>query len=306
MTRRNPLPRPLRTSAFTIRTAHLTRVPRSRLGARDIRAPYYGVRSSIVWPEAFNAIERASREYLPRLRPAMVFSHSTAASLLGAPLPARLGNEPLHITAIPPRREPRTLGVIGHREYHDSSEFGMLRGIPITNPATTWVQLASQLSIDELIVVGDFFVGRSGLCSLEDLDSALDARGQRGIVKLRAAREHIRLGSESPRETETRLAILDGGLPEPELNWVLRTADRRFVARLDMAYPGYRVAVEYDGRQHAEGAQFEIDADRWYAIEREGWIVVRVLAHHLRSPGLVADRVREALTSRGWAPRANR
>ena len=81
---------------------------------------------------------------------------------------------------------------------------------------------------------------------------------------------------------------------------------RPWAVQLDMAYPGYRVAVEYDGRQHAEGAQFEIDADRWYAIEREGWIVVRALAHHLRSPGLVADRVREALTSRGWAPRAKR
>jgi very-short-patch-repair endonuclease len=90
------------------------------------------------------------------------------------------------------------------------------------------------------------------------------------------------------------------GLPEPELNWTLRSEHGRFVARLDLAYPEYKVCVEYDGRQHAEGAQFLRDADRWADIEAEGWITVRVLSHHLADPRGVVARVTRALRSRGW------
>ena len=50
--------------------------------------------------------------------------------------------------------------------------------------------------------------------------------------------------------------------------------EHRFVARLDMAWVGFRVALEYDGRDHA------VDDRR----------------------GGDLDRVREALLARGWAP----
>jgi len=71
-----------------------------------------------------------------------------------------------------------------------------------------------------------------------------------------------------------------------------------------IAYRRYRVCVEYDGRQHAEHAQFIRDADRWAAIEAEGWIIVRVLAHHLTDPPSLVARVERALRSRGWSTRA--
>ncbi|MGN7036330.1 DUF559 domain-containing protein [Microbacterium sp. P26] len=72
-----------------------------------------------------------------------------------------------------------------------------------------------------------------------------------------------------------------------------------------MAYPDYRVAVEYDGRQHAERDQFRRDADRWPAIAAQGWQLIRVVDHHLEAPlrHIVAP-VRRALESAGW-PRAS-
>lgn len=130
------------------------------------------------------------------------------------------------------------------------------------------------------------------------LDAAAAAFAGRGAVSLRRACERIRPGVESPRETAVRLLLIDAGLPEPALNWTLRS-DGFFIARLDMAYPDARVAVEYDGRQHAQPDQFRRDADRWRAIAEAGWVLVRVLSHHLESPerDIIAP-VRRALLAR--------
>lgn len=93
-------------------------------------------------------------------------------------------------------------------------------------------------------------------------------------------------------------------MPEPLLNHELRSPGGTLIARLDLAYPRYRVAVEYDGRVHAEHvAQFRRDADRWDAIRAAGWQHVRILAHHLRpDPGVAVDKVTTALLAGGWTP----
>jgi very-short-patch-repair endonuclease len=64
------------------------------------------------------------------------------------------------------------------------------------------------------------------------------------------------------------------------------------------------VAVEYDGRVHAEDAvQFAKDADRWDRIRDQGWQHVRILNHHMRDSGEPAVRkVAEALIRAGWRP----
>lgn len=56
-------------------------------------------------------------------------------------------------------------------------------------------------------------------------------------------------GAQSPYETRTRLVLLAAGLPRPDTQLVVR--DRgRFVARLDMGWAAWKVAVEFDGAQH--------------------------------------------------------
>jgi very-short-patch-repair endonuclease len=77
-----------------------------------------------------------------------------------------------------------------------------------------------------------------------------------------------------------------------------------FVAEIDLAFPRWMVAVEYDGRVHAEDErQFARDADRWTAIRAAGWDHVRVLNHHRREGGASAVALaREALIRAGWRP----
>ena len=47
-------------------------------------------------------------------------------------------------------------------------------------------------------------------------------------------------------ESEARLAMIDGGLPIPELQYEVIDGNGE-LRRLDFAWPDLRVAVEYDG-----------------------------------------------------------
>jgi very-short-patch-repair endonuclease len=238
---------------------------------------------------------------LPRLEPHQFFCATTAADLHAMPLPAWCSDEDLHVGAIAPAREPRIPGVAGHRYALGFEDLTLARGMPVPSLAETFAQLGNTLPVDDLVCVADHLL-TTGAVEREDLMAVAGVARRRGALALREAVDAARPGSESRQETKTRLVLVRAGLPEPEVNWVLRTPSGRFVARLDLAYPQFRVCVEYDGRQHALGDQFERDADRWAEIEAEGWVLIRVLAHHLREqqPEIVR-RVARALRSRGWS-----
>lgn len=74
-----------------------------------------------------------------------------------------------------------------------------------------------------------------------------------------------------------------------------------FVARLDMGWPEYQVAVEFDGAQHwTDARQRSRDIDRIAELDQLSWIVIRVSAEMLRArPHVILRRVRQALIQRG-------
>lgn len=295
---RQPLPHELGT-AFTVREARALGVARDRLTALDLRAPFHGVRARV--DTAADDVLARCRIYEPRLTSAQFFSHTTAAALWGLPLPT-VDSTSLHVSTRPPGREPRTRGVRGHRLDLPIEHLTLRHGLPVPTPAETWAQLGALHRVDDLVAVGDAILTRR-LAERADLEEAAQRLARRGMSGFREALPLLRAGAESPRETIVRLILERAGLPEPELNRDLRDEEGRFVARLDLAYPAYRVAVEYDGRQHAELAQFRRDADRWPAIAAQGWLLVRVVDHHLEDPTRsVVAPVDRALRSRGWRP----
>lgn len=286
-----PLPPELGT-VFHVRDADRLGVPRRRLSARDVSAPFPGVRST-EGDRSLESVRDRCRAYLPRMIGGQFFSHETAAVLWGMPLPFRHG-QALHVSAPPPLREPRTRNVVGHRLSMPQDGVTMVDDLPVATRVETWGQLGATLQWEDLVAVGDWLLAEGDPSS--DLSDVASRARRRGAAALRHALEFVRPGAESPRETAVRLILVQAGLPEPELNWTLRTGGGAFVARLDMAYPRHRVAVEYDGRQHADPEQFRRDADRWRAISAEGWTLVRVLAHHLATPGHdIVTPVRRAL-----------
>lgn len=305
MPRLTPLPPDL-PARFSVAHAVYLGVSRSRLGGSDIRAPFTGVR--VVGAASEVSLLTGCLEYAPRLQPWQFYSHETALGLLGAPAPSWPYRPSIHVSAHRPAREPRTVGVVGHRlQLREPATLLLPNGLPVEHPVRAWRQAAAHWSVDDLIACAEFLIsdrGRQPLASLEELIAEVDVMGDvRGGV-LRAALPHVRYGVRSARETQFRLLLVRSGLPEPEINWTLRDEHGAFAAELDLAYPRWRVAPEYDGRVHAEdAAQFAKDADRWDLIRRLGWDHVRVLNHHMRGGGRTAvAKVRDALIRAGWRP----
>jgi len=89
--------------------------------------------------------------------------------------------------------------------------------------------------------------------------------------------------SESPGESLTRLALIDAGLPEPELqHWVMVRGVPTY--RLDLAYPAHRVAIEYDGQAfHDSPEQGARDQARRRWLRDNGWTVIVVRREDLMS-----------------------
>jgi very-short-patch-repair endonuclease len=75
------------------------------------------------------------------------------------------------------------------------------------------------------------------------------------------------------------------------------TADGAHVYYLDMGWEDLMVAVEYDGEHHrVDRWQYTKDIRRSEALERLGWLIVRVVATD--RPADIIRRVRDALEFR--------
>ncbi|MDO4918032.1 hypothetical protein [Kocuria sp.] len=105
----------------------------------------------------------------------------------------------------------------------------------------------------------------------------------RGVIRLHRAWREARPSCWSPAETLTRLIIARRGLPEPELNHRVDAAGHAFL--LDLAWPGKRVALEYNGAVHAqEIGQYRDEMYRLSLLRDAGWDVSVLTWDDLRSP----------------------
>lgn len=252
-------------------------VSRSRVRASDVTQPFRGVH--LVGRPAEAPRDRV-RAFVPLLREHDAFSHSTAALLYGAPLPARVETEhQIHVTTVGGDDRFRRRGVVGHRA--SQLDVRAFDGLPVAAPAEVWLQLATRLSHDDLVAVGDFIVTpprrhAGALSSIDELAATVASRsGARGARRARAALASVRVGPRSRMETLLRLLLLRSGLPEPLLNPPMRIGDQAL--HPDLAFPQWRVVLGYEGDQHRTDAeQWRHDIWRREAFESAGWRVVRV------------------------------
>jgi len=94
-------------------------------------------------------------------------------------------------------------------------------------------------------------------------------------------------------ETRLRLLLAASGLRRPISQYEVRDADGVFVARVDLAYPRQRLALEYDGDHHRGRATFRRDVARLNELRLCGWTVLRFTSDDvLRLPTRVSSQVR--------------
>jgi very-short-patch-repair endonuclease len=320
MRRPAPLPEAIaRQTAFAAAEARRQGVTRRRLEASDLLIPFRGAR---LVADAPSTVENLAAAYARRMPPTQFFSHSTAALLNGVPLPLRLeGDRRLHVSVFAGSPQPRVRGVVGHQVDRHRTRTLVAGGLRTTDAATTWCQLATLVGVDDLVAAGDFLItGRAALggcrpvATVPMLAEAVERhRGSAGAGLLRAALPLVRMGPLSRRETLLRLRIVRAGLPEPQLNFEVR--DPRlgsYVPMVDLAYPEFRVAIEYEGDHHRTPEQFRRDIRRYERLQDIGWLVVRVSAVDVPDDERDAsrktdaasrettDRIAARLHQRGW------
>lgn len=204
-------------------------------------------------------------------------SLGTAAAMYG------FDTEPpadLHVLSPTGSRLRSVDGLIVHRR--DGAPLTVVGGRPATAPAWTAVEVARSLTRPRALATLDAAL-RSGTCQRAELwRAALDQAGRRGIVAVRDLIPLADRRAESPMESEGRLAMIDGGLPIPELQYevVDGNGQRR---RLDFAWPHERVAVEYDGLDwHSDPEAMRRDRRRTAALMDVGWVVIAIVFEDVR------------------------
>jgi hypothetical protein len=317
---RRPLPPELTLGAFTVGQGRAAGLGDRRMRGADLDRPFRGVRVVMPGPlppppPGGPAAPAALLERCAALAVALgdepVFSHLTAARLWPVPLPPDLFDDDLHIGVPPPARPPRRRGVAGHKLLDPRAVAVRRHGRRLVDPATLFCQLAAVLTVPDLVAVGDALIhvpvhphpldDRPWLTEAELAERVAMFRGRGKAAAGRAVRR-VRPGVESRPETLVRLAMVDAGLPEPEVNVPLVGPRGRFLGRADLVYRTWRVIVEYDGDQHrTDTRQFDRDVRRLEGFAAHGWTVVRITGRaFFGDRATCIDRVRFALIAAGW------
>ncbi|WP_278313524.1 DUF559 domain-containing protein [Lolliginicoccus levis] len=195
----------------------------------------------------------------------------------------------------------RATGLIAHRDELRDSDVTTVRGMRTTTPARTAFDLARRQPLDEAVALVDALYQATRLTPAQLGRYASERRGAWGINALRAVLDLADPGAESPQETKLRLLIVRAGLPRPRAQHVIRDERGLFIARADLAWPEWKVAVEYDGAHHfTDPRQARRDAHRANGCLRAGWRVIRVLPESLRDADIVLAHIREALAAAGY------
>ncbi len=265
-------------------------IPQHVLDGPAFNEPFRGVRVSRSKPINLNL--RAQAALL--LAPGAVVSHQSAATLWGGVVPDQADT---HVTVARPADRPRREGLAAH-VYRHPRETTTLHGMPITTARQTFVDLVGQLGLVDLVVLADSLIEAGATTQAGIVEAARTLRARPARLGRQAA-ALARARVESPMETRTRLLMALAGLPEPQINLVLEQDGITY--RLDLGFPEYRLAIEYDGRQHAESSrQWQRDIGRREDLDRWGWrILVLTSADIYITPRKTLHRIIEAMGAAG-------
>ncbi len=294
---RIPLPRELVDAPFTVAHARRLGLGGKRLAGRDLLRPFHGVRSS---QQAMSLVDLclAYGERMPR---SAFFCSVTAARLLGVPLPRRLeAGEDLHVGVPSPSRAPRARGIVGHKLALGSHDLEAWNGMTRTTAGRTWIDLAATLTTLELVAAGDYLIHRRRpLVTLEELELRAQCRaGVRGSRKLGAAVSLSNDRSESPKESEVRVILVQAGIGPLAINHPVLLEGLGVAYRLDIAIPHLRIAIEYQGDYHRDPLRWRADMTRRSRLEAAGWFVIELAAGDLDDPAELVARIARVVESR--------
>jgi hypothetical protein len=222
-------------------------------------------------------------------------SHASAARVKGAPIPT-IADEHVSVWHQKLRRHHR--GIRCH--VGDPTGVVVEKGMRVSGDVQMFIELSGQLTLVDLVVVGDWLVRRRGLTP-ERLVTACRRSRHRDRRKALAAAEFVRRDVDSPMETRLRMLLVLAGIPEPEINRAIRDDTGELIRQYDLCYPVVKVAVEYNGKVHIEVIEnWEDDLERRADMDEDDWRLVVVVGSGIyRDPLRTLRRVHRVLLARG-------
>ena len=227
------------------------------------------------------------------LLPGAVLSGGSAAVLWGVDLAGR--DDDVECVLLPNCRAGTVRGVRVTRRAVPPEDVVTRAGVPVTTPLRTALDLGCIQPLEEAVIALDQFL-RIRRLAVADLRLAADRLTGPACRSVRAAVAKADGLAQSPQETCLRLRLHASRLPCPVAQYEVRDA-RGFVARVDFAWPGARVAVEYDGWWHGEGQNVPKDRRRLNRLTAAGWTVIFATADDLIDPVQLVARIGAALAA---------
>ncbi|MCW0212796.1 MAG: hypothetical protein OJJ54_05520 [Pseudonocardia sp.] len=194
-------------------------------------------------------------------------------------------------------------GLVAHNGRPMAEDRTTVAGLRALGLEPVLAELLCRDSPPDALAVVDQALGLAGAAGRERLRDRIgealarraDPRGRRRATALLDVATGL---AASPAESWVLFQVVDVGFPVPEVNLPFADLDGREIFRLDLGWPTYRIALEYDGYLAHLGRD-DADRDRQVILERSGWIVIRVDATDLGSFHRVEGALDEAFRRRG-------
>jgi very-short-patch-repair endonuclease/predicted transcriptional regulator of viral defense system len=212
-----------------------------------------------------------------------LLSHRSAATLWCI----RDGEGPRPDVTVPygsGRRHPK---IAMHRGRLAPQDYARVRGIPVTSPARTLVDLAHELDPEELerAFREAQFLRRYDHAATKETLTRRPSRALRDLMERRAP-------TQSHREDDVLRICHRHRIPDP------LTQQRLKAGRVDFLWPAERLVVEADSWQaHGTPDAFQRDRASTNALQLAGYTVLRFTSNDLKyQPAKVARQIEQALT----------
>jgi hypothetical protein len=174
-------------------------------------------------------------------------------------------------------------GIVARNEHIATDEIVEIAGLPVTTPERTALDLARHGPRDPAVTRLDALARATGVTVSGVLPLVDRYRGARGLCRSVAALSLMDGGSQSPRETSVRLALIDAGFPTPRTQFTV--TEENTSALIAMGYEAPMVGVEF-GTGTPE------------FLVRAGWTMIP--AADVRNPQVIVYLVRAAVIERGY------
>lgn len=167
-------------------------------------------------------------------------------------------------------------------------------------PAAAFVQYCADARLIDAVKVGDWLLHRRHMTTLEVVELARREMWRPGARQALRVVRHLDGASRSPKESEVRVLMVFSGLPMPEVNVSVVVGDE-LIGIVDLLVRCVMLALEYEGRQHAESIeQFNRDITRYAAFRRHGIEYLQITEEMIARPKAAMLRIHARLRGLGY------